>query len=179
MEMIYMFIFYNAFPGRSIYYLYGPSINNQTYNTSIINYTHYERCSIRSTSRSLYFTIFYEDGKEIKVSSNALTELTSSTGNMIGLIPSPDNSQGAVINSFWDKLKACPVYQNMAFNTSSVSIYENQLNDSVAVINNGENYHYCSSSNITDLPHSIRFCPSPTKICINSTYTVSYLIFKL
>ena len=143
MEKVYTFLFYNAFPEKNIYYLFGPSITNQTCNTSIISYSNYKYFTISSTTRSLYFTIFDQNGSEIRVSTNALTGLVSTTGNMIGLIPSIDNSQGDVTTTLGDESKACIIYQNAVLNMNTIAIYENYSINSVAIIPNGGNYHHC------------------------------------
>ena len=175
--MIYSFIFYNAFPDRNAYCSYGPSITNQSYNTSIISYTQYGVFSLSSTTRSLYFKIIDQDGSEIRVSTNALTGLASTMGHMIGLIPSIDYPQGDVITTLGDESKACVIYQNMALNTDGVTIYNSQSMNPILLNTNREQlYSICSVSNINYLPQSIRFCTSSSKFCVNSTYAVSDLI---
>jgi hypothetical protein len=171
--MIFLFIFYNAFPDRNVYCSYGISITNQTYNTSIISYNQSATFSLSSPTRSLYFTIFNQDGSEIIISTNALTGLTSTTGNMIGLIPSVDNPQGDVVIKLGDESKACLIYQNMALNTDGVTIHNSQSMNPIALIINRQIYSVCSGSNIAYLPQSMKFCTSSNKLCINSTYAVS------
>jgi hypothetical protein len=172
--MIYSFTFYNAFPDRSVYCLYGSSITNQTYSTSIISYTQYVSFSYESTSSSLYFTIFNHNGDRINVTSNAITGITSTTGNMIGLIPSMNTSLEDVITTLGDESNACLIYQNMALNMNAVSIYNGRSSSPISMISSNQaKYSVCSPSSITYLPPYVRFCSVSDKFCVSSGNNVS------
>ena len=177
--MIYSFVFFNAFPETDIYCSYSSPITNQNYNTSIISYTHYERFSISLISKTLNFKIFNMNGIPIKVSTNILTEITSTTGNILALIPSINNLQADILIKLGNETMACLMYQNMAFNMNNLTIYNNDNSSNTPIIStyNRQDYSICSASNLNYIPHNIKYCSLLNNICINSTNNVSVFYF--